>query len=86
MCLQCLIPAQADLMSEDSTPSAHSSVARSYSPYSSPRLMALGFSGKTWQTEVERTVQLLGTRSTNSCSTITITDLDNVVIFVSTLV
>lgn len=38
-------PAQADLMREDSTPSVHSSVKRSFSPYSSPRLIALGFRG-----------------------------------------
>lgn len=43
----CLVsaPAQADLMREDNTPSVHSSVEKSFSPYSSPRLIALGFRG-----------------------------------------
>lgn len=38
-------PAQADLMRDDSTPSVHSLVERSFSPYSSPKLRALGFRG-----------------------------------------
>lgn len=47
--LVCLVsaPAQADLMRADSTPSVHSLVDKSFSPYSSPRLIALGFRGKT---------------------------------------
>lgn len=44
--LQCS-PAQAALMMEDSTPSVHSFVDKSYSPYSSPRLIDLGLTGNT---------------------------------------
>lgn len=75
-------------MREDSTPSAHSSVERSYSPYSSPRLMALGLRGKTWcptrgendRTDVIRTLKTLFIWLSDS------TDLDNVVVAVSPVV
>lgn len=40
-------PAHADRMTLDRTPSVHSFVLRSYSPYSSPRDNALGFKGNS---------------------------------------
>ena len=39
------VPAHAVLIREDSRPSVHSLVDRLLSPYSSPRLTALGFRG-----------------------------------------
>ena len=42
------LPAHVCLMTLDMTPSVHSLVLRSNSPYSSPRDNALGFSGKSF--------------------------------------
>lgn len=41
-------------MREDRTPSVHSSVVRLFTPYSSPRLSALGFRGKSWCAKKDR--------------------------------
>lgn len=41
-------PWQVFLITEDSTPSFHSPVAKLYSPYSSPSVRALGLIGNTW--------------------------------------